>query len=57
MAKCELCKKKIEYNHFIKRYGKVYHPECWDNYLAMKREEKKKPLPFAEHFDINTGDE
>jgi len=65
MGKCEFCGKKIQYNKFIIGYKKVFHPECWDKYLGLKKEEAEllKPTPEAREaaeeqgIDLGESDE
>lgn len=36
MGKCSYCGKKIKYNNYVIKYGKIYHPECRKKELAEK---------------------
>jgi len=42
MGKCTFCREKIEYNDFIIRHKKPYHPKCWKILLKMRRLEKQQ---------------
>jgi len=37
MGKCTHCGDKIQYNKYVKRRGKIYHPKCWKAILNMKK--------------------
>jgi len=42
MGKCSFCQKKIEYNDFIVKRGKIYHPKCWEQSFKQARKVRKR---------------
>ncbi len=52
MAKCNNCKKEIQYNKFKRYRGKILCPECYKTRLIRKKEKKAK----AEEVELNAKD-